>query len=166
MKTISISLKPETVEAITTEAEIRDFDSRSAYLRYIVQNRGQVESLDQTEVEVVEAVAERIKEHHHEKISDIEDHLQNLQMDIKQVYDVAEQAERRYNYIEKMEKQISEIQSTTNSNESKLADHNRELQTSDREVRENEKEIENLKRRIRALKSDIREVHQSDSGSI
>ncbi|WP_144050427.1 hypothetical protein [Halorubrum persicum] len=166
VETISISLNSETLAAITSEAEIRDFDSRSAYLRHIIQNRSQLESLDQTEVGVVEAVAEQLKEHQNKKISEFEVRLQNFETQMESIHHMAEQTTERYEYIERTEERISEIESSTNSNQNKLSRYSRETNTNQKEIRDHKKEIEHLKGQIRALKSDIREISESEANSL
>ncbi|QFU83377.1 coiled-coil domain-containing protein [Natronorubrum aibiense] len=157
---MSISLRPETLEALTSEAEIQDFDSRSEYIRHILQSRHQIESIDQTKVQVVEEVAEQLKESHHGKISEIEDRLSEYELQLNDIHNISKKAREHHEFIEQTEDKISELASQVASNEEKLEEHRRRSHERDRERRNNEEEIRQLKRRIEGLQSELRDLRE------
>jgi chromosome segregation ATPase len=165
VESISISLDTQTLESITSEAEIQDFDSRSAYIRHIIQSRGQIESIDQTEVDVIEEVAQRLSENHHDEISELEEQINNVKRHLGSLDEMIETHQKRYNYTKQMEDSISELESTVDSNVDQLSNYARENRSQQREIRDNEEEIEYLKNQIHSLKSDIREVRESNADS-
>lgn len=162
METISVTLPVETVEAISSEAEMQDFDSRSAYLRYIIQQRGEIESVDQTEVDVVEAIAERFAETYREEFSELESHQKSLEREIVDLREISDDVMRQQDFIDNVEHQVSEIGSTVASLEKETSRYERKQASQHRDIRNNQDEIEHVKDQIRRLKSDIQEIRESD----
>jgi len=158
VKSVSVSLPQEVIDAITTEAEVQEFGSRSEYLRYIIERRSEIDSIDKTEVDVVEAVAERLKQSHHEEISELEEQVRGFSHHIREIEEDAEYARGFHDQVEKQGREIDEVEDIATENQEELEELSRALRENQRELRDKDKEIAHLKSQLRSLKSEVREL--------
>lgn len=166
MNNISVSLPAETVEALSTEAELRDFDSRSAYIRHILENRGKLDSIDSTEVEILEAVAERVEKQHHENISDLEDRLRNFEQGLERARRDAEEAGEYHRKIKEFEDSVYEAKERAASIKETLSKTTRQVSTQQHEIRSNEEDIESLRSRFLTLQSQMDEIQKDPEADL
>ncbi|ELY61573.1 hypothetical protein [Natronolimnohabitans innermongolicus] len=75
MRALSIELEDETVDALEAERELFGFESRGAYVRWIVANRGSIEAEREPDRE---ATQDRVLADHGERIARLEERVSSL----------------------------------------------------------------------------------------